>query len=84
MDVQFMTNLRNVLWTVWCFCHLKSQIACQYLHFAKTEDIWLKSALEGKSGVSLITGRKSQKLVIASKRYSFPLIGKKIWGSPGS
>jgi hypothetical protein len=30
-------------------------IACHFLHFAKTEDIGLKSALEGKSGVSLIT-----------------------------
>ncbi len=29
--------------------------ACQYLHFAQTEDIWLKSASEGKSGVSLST-----------------------------
>jgi hypothetical protein len=31
--------------------------ACQYLHFAQTEDIQLKSALEGKIGVLLITGR---------------------------
>jgi len=23
-------------------------ISCQYLHFAQTEDIWLKSALEGR------------------------------------
>jgi hypothetical protein len=35
-------------------------ISCQYLHFAKTEDIWLKSASEGKSGISLITERSSQ------------------------
>jgi hypothetical protein len=37
---------------------LKPRISCQYLHFAQTEDIWLKSALEGKRGVLLITGRK--------------------------
>jgi hypothetical protein len=37
---------------------LKTGISCQYLHFAQTEDIWLKSALKGKRGVSLIT-RKS-------------------------
>jgi hypothetical protein len=32
-----------------------SQISCQYRNSAKTEDIWLKSALEGKSGASWIT-----------------------------
>jgi hypothetical protein len=32
---------------------LKVRISCQYLHFAQTEDIWLKSELEGKRGVSL-------------------------------
>jgi hypothetical protein len=31
-----------------------SKISCQYLHFAQTEDIWLKSALEGGGGVLLI------------------------------
>ncbi len=36
---------------------LKKWISRQYLHFAQTEDIWLKSALEGKSGVSLVTGK---------------------------
>jgi hypothetical protein len=39
---------------------LKLNIACQFLHCAQTEDIWLKSASEGKSGVSLITERSSQ------------------------
>jgi len=34
------------------------QIACQLLHLAQTEDIWLKSALEGKSGLSLNAGKK--------------------------
>jgi len=33
----------------------KLQISCDFMHFAKTEDIWLKSALDGKSGVLLIT-----------------------------
>jgi len=32
---------------------LNGRISCQYLYFAQTEDIWLKSAMEGKSGVSL-------------------------------
>ena len=36
--------------------YLKPSLACQYLYFAQTEDIWLKSAMEGKSGVSLSTG----------------------------
>jgi hypothetical protein len=31
------------------------RISCQYRNSAKTEDIWLKSALEGKSGASWIT-----------------------------
>ena len=35
----------------------KPRISCQYPHFAQTEDIWLKSALEEKRGVLLITGR---------------------------
>jgi hypothetical protein len=34
-----------------------SKISYQYLHFAQTEDISLKSTLSGKSGVSLITAR---------------------------
>jgi hypothetical protein len=33
----------------------KMNISCQYPHFAQTEDIWLKSTSEGKSGVSRIT-----------------------------
>jgi hypothetical protein len=36
----------------------RSKISCHFLHFAKTEDIWLKSALEGERGVLLTTGRK--------------------------
>jgi hypothetical protein len=32
---------------------LKVRISCHFLHFDQTEDIWLKSALEGKRGVSL-------------------------------
>ena len=32
---------------------LKLNIACQFLHFAKTEDIWLKSALKVERGVLL-------------------------------
>jgi hypothetical protein len=36
----------------------KLNISCQYPHFAQTEDIWLKSALEEKSSVLLATGRK--------------------------
>ena len=28
-------------------------IACQYLHFARTEDMWLKSALKVEKGVLL-------------------------------
>ena len=38
---------------------LDLRISCQYLYFAQTEDIGLKSASEGKRSVSLITGRKS-------------------------
>jgi hypothetical protein len=38
---------------------LKPPISCQYLPFAQTEDIWLKSALEGKRGFLLITGRNN-------------------------
>jgi hypothetical protein len=37
---------------------LKPRISCQYPHFAQTEDIGLKSALEEKRNVLLITGRK--------------------------
>ena len=36
-------------------------IACQFLQFAKTEDIRLKSASEGKSSVSSITGETVEK-----------------------
>jgi len=36
-----------------------ADIACQYLHFAQTEDIQLKSALEGKMDALLITGSNS-------------------------
>jgi len=36
----------------------KLKISCQYVHFAQTEDIWLKSAFEWKRGVLLSTGRK--------------------------
>ena len=35
----------------------RMNIACHFLHFAQTEDIGLKSALEEKRGVSL-TSRK--------------------------
>ena len=34
---------------------LKPRISCQYPHFAQTEDIGLKSALEEKTSVLLIT-----------------------------
>jgi hypothetical protein len=37
------------------FGPLNEQVSCEYLHFAQTEDIWLKSALEGETGVLLIT-----------------------------
>ena len=32
------------------------RVSCQYLHFAQTQDIWSKSAWEGKRGVLWITG----------------------------
>ena len=38
---------------------LKLNTACQFLDFAKTEDIWLKSALKVERGVLLTSGRKS-------------------------
>lgn len=31
------------------------QVSCQYLHFSKSEDIWLKSASERERGILLIT-----------------------------
>jgi hypothetical protein len=34
----------------------KARVACHFLHSDMTEDIWLKSAVEGESGVSLIAG----------------------------
>jgi hypothetical protein len=37
-----------------------TRVSCHFLHFAKTEDIWLKSALEGGRGVLLTSGRSSQ------------------------
>jgi hypothetical protein len=40
----------------WRILNSKPRTACQYPHFAQTEDIWLKSALEEKRGVLLITG----------------------------
>ena len=33
----------------------KARVSCHFLHFDQTEDIWLKSALERRSGISLIT-----------------------------
>jgi hypothetical protein len=38
-----------------CFEFPKKWISRQYLHFAQTEDIWLKSALKGKRDFLLIT-----------------------------
>jgi hypothetical protein len=32
-------------------------ISCQYLHFARTEDIGLKSAVFGRNPMAMITGR---------------------------
>jgi len=32
--------------------------SCQYLRFGQTDDIWLKSALEGKKSSLLITRKK--------------------------
>jgi len=37
---------------------LKPRVSCQYPHFAQTEDIWLKSTLEEKRGVLLITRKE--------------------------
>jgi hypothetical protein len=39
---------------------LKKWISRQYLHLVQAENICLKSALQGKSDVSLITGRSPQ------------------------
>jgi hypothetical protein len=50
-------NNKEALQGVKSVGHTKLNISCQYLHFAQTEDIWLKSALEGKRGVSLTSGR---------------------------
>jgi len=36
---------------------LEMNISCQYLHFAQTEDIGLKSAVFGKNPLAMITGR---------------------------
>jgi hypothetical protein len=49
------TGKTHILWVA---SIQKLNISCQYLNFAQTEDIWLKSALEGKRGLLLITGRK--------------------------
>jgi len=38
--------------------NFKLRISCQDVLFAQTEDIWLKSALEGERAFLLITGRK--------------------------
>jgi hypothetical protein len=38
---------------------LKKWISCQYLHLVQAENICLKSALEGKSDVSLIRKESS-------------------------
>jgi hypothetical protein len=43
-----------------CFEFPKKWISRQYLHFAQTEDIWLKSALKGKRDFLLITGSTSR------------------------
>jgi hypothetical protein len=38
----------------------KARVPCQFLHFAKTEDIWLKSALKVERSVLLTSGRKRE------------------------
>jgi hypothetical protein len=42
-------------------------ISCHFLHFAKTEDIWLKSALKAERSVLLTSGGK--KSVIGPPAY---------------
>jgi hypothetical protein len=39
------------------------RVDCQYLHFAKTEDIRLKSASEGKKSLLLITAYDKEALI---------------------
>ncbi len=46
---------------------LELSIACQFLHFAKTEDIGLKSALEGERDLLLITEKGINDLAIILK-----------------
>jgi len=50
-------NLQEVFWGP-----LEVRISCHFLPFDQTEDICLKSALEGKSGVSLIKGRSKRNI----------------------
>jgi len=48
----FLLNIESLL-----FRETKQPVGFLPLNFAKTEDIWLKSALEEKRGVLLISGR---------------------------
>jgi hypothetical protein len=51
--------------------HLK--ISCQFLHFAKTEDIGLKSALKVERGVPLTSGRTVQGNLLRIRVFSLRL-----------
>jgi hypothetical protein len=42
------TALQEELYSTEFFGIQKLSISCHFLHFAKTEDIWFKSALEGR------------------------------------
>jgi len=51
--------------------------ACQYLHFARTEDSWFKSALYGVKGGLLTSGsylRLKEKLATSTKFWGVRLI----------
>jgi hypothetical protein len=43
----------------------KPRVSCQYLHFAQTEDIQFKSALEGKMDALLIEERTECNLTLS-------------------
>jgi hypothetical protein len=45
------------------------RISCKYLFFTQTEDIWLKSALEGKRGILLITKKEGVNRRFVSSSY---------------
>ena len=49
---------------------LKMNIACQYLHFLQTKDIWLKSASEAKRGV-LLTLVNYHQFILGSNKVLF-------------